>query len=332
MRRHCLSILFISLLGTALAVLSLTTGCGGGTGGDDDRLTIAVIPKGTAAEFWQSVHAGARTAGKEFDVKIMWQGPQTEIQRDRQIAIVDNFVARKVDGMALAPCDENALLPPIHRVNQAGIPLVIFDSGAATEDYISFVATDNYQGGAVAARKMAELIGGKGDVIVIANEPGSASTMKREDGFKDTVEKEFPDIKVVDMQYAKSDRDIARGVTEDLLIRHPQIVGIYASCEPMTFGAWRALLSQELVGKKKFVGFDSSEALNQALGNGEIDALILQDPFTMGYLAVRSVAEHIRGVPQEKRVDTGVSVVTAGNMDTPEMSKLLNPDLSILDE
>ena len=300
--------------------------------GDDGRLTIAVIPKGTAAEFWQTVHAGAKTAAKELDVNIMWQGPQSETQRDRQINIVDNFVARMVDGMALAPLDEKALIPPIERVNKSGIPLVVFDSGVATEDYVSFVATDNYQGGVEAARKMAELIDGKGKVVIIANEPGSGSTTKRENGFKEAIEKEFAEIEVVDIQYGKNDREIARSVTEDLLMRHPDISGIFASCEPMTFGAWRALRSQDLTGKKKFIGFDSSEQLNQAMKEGEIDALILQDPFNMGYLAVRTVVEHIQGTVQEKRIDTGVNVVTAANMDTPDMARLLNPDLSILDE
>ena len=240
------------LLGGLMAAMFFAAGCGE-TG--PKKVTIAVIPKGTAHEFWQTVHAGALQASKDFDVKIEWQGPQTEIQRDLQIEIVENFIAKMVDAIALAPQDADALLPVIKRVNKNNIPLVLFDSDANTEDYVSFVATDNYEGGVKAAQALAELLGNKGKVIVIANEPGSGSTDKREQGFKDAIAKNFPEIEIVDMQYGNSDRARARAVTEDLLTRNPNVDGIFASCEPMTFGAWQALRAQDLAGKKKLVGF-----------------------------------------------------------------------------
>lgn len=321
------------VLGAMAASVLLILGCGGPSSDDGpSKRTLAVIPKGTAHEFWQTVQAGAMTAAKKLDVEAVWQGPRSETMRDRQIQIVENFIIKQVDGICLAPLDAQALLPSIKRIHKSNIPVVLFDSGADTDDYVSFVATDNYAGGQLAAQTMAKLLDGKGKVIIIANEPGSGSTMKRENGFKETMEREFPAIEVVDMQYGKSDREVALTVTQNLLTRHPDVNGVFASCEPMTFGAWRALKSQGLVGKKAFIGFDSSDDLLKALRAGEIQALVVQDPFRMGYLAVETMVNHLDGKPVEKRVDTGVRVVTTENIDTPEMTQLLTPDLSVLNE
>lgn len=330
------SLIFTLSCAATAVMIFISGGCGGSSGHDPSKPTIAVIPKGTAHEFWQTVHAGAVTAGRELGVNIAWQGPQTEIMRDIQLNIIENFIVQKVDGMALAPQDADAMLPSIKHVNASGIPLVLFDSDANTRDYVSFVATDNFKGGVEAAKKLGELLGGQGKVIIIANEPGSGSTMLREDGFKQTITNEFPGIQIVDMQYGKSDRATARNITEDLLTRYPDVDGVFASCEPMTFGAWQALRTRAETNpnlkKPKLVGFDTSEKLNEGLRNGEIDALIMQDPFRMGYLAVSTLVDHLNGKPVEHRIDTGVHVVTQANMDTPEMATLIHPDLSILQE
>ncbi|MFH1737714.1 MAG: substrate-binding domain-containing protein [bacterium] len=310
----------------------LVGGCGGGPEGDSGRRRIAVVPKGTAHEFWQTVHAGAETAGRELGVDILWQGPQTETQRDRQINIVQDFVTAQVDGIVLAPQDADALVPVINQVAANGIPLVIFDSDANTDKYESFVATDNYKGGQEAARMMASLLPNGGRVIIIAVEPGSGSTTNREQGFEDTIASEFPTIQVIDKQYGKSDRERSRAVTEDLLTKYPDVDGIFGPNESSTFGALLALRTQGYVGKKAFVGFDSSPDLNEALRKGEINALVLQNPFKMGYEAVKAIVDHLDGKAVSKRIDTGVQVVTPENMDDPEMAKLLRPDLSILEE
>lgn len=298
----------------------------------ENQTVIAVVPKGVAHIFWQSVHAGALTAGKEFGVQIEWKGPPTETQKDEQRNIVEDFVVKQVDGIVLAPQDENALVPAVEKVAQAKIPCVIFDSGINSDKFVSFVATDNYKGGVMAANEMGRLLNGKGTVIITRCDPGSDSTNKREQGFEDTIADKFPDIKIVDSKYGNSDREESRSVTEDMLSAHPDVDAIFASNESSTTGALLALQSRGVAGKKIFVGFDSSDDLIKAMSNKEINALVLQNPFKMGYLGVKAIVDHLAGRQVEKRIDTGVYLITPKNMDEPQNKELLNPDLSILEE
>ncbi|HOE13168.1 MAG TPA: substrate-binding domain-containing protein [bacterium] len=318
------------IVGSMAAVFVLGWGCGRAPESGSGKRQIAVVPKGTAHEFWQTVHAGAKTAGQELGVEILWQGPQTETQYERQVNIVQDFITAQVDGIVLAPQDADALVPVIEQVDAAGIPLVLFDSGANTDKYASFVATDNYKGGQEAARTMASLLPNGGRVIIILVAPGSASTTEREKGFEDTIKQEFPNIQIVDKQYGYSDREKSRAVTEDLLTKYPDVEGVYGPNESSTFGALLALRAQGYAGKKAFIGFDSSPDLNDALRKGEINALVLQNPFKMGYEAVKAVVDHLDGKEVPKRIDTGVKVITTATMDEPENAKLLSPDLSIL--
>ena len=181
----------------SLVVLSLAfMSCGGkdksaSSGADTRRLTIAVIPKGTTHEFWKSIHAGAQKAADELGVEIIWKGPQKEDDRAQQITVVEDFINRGVAGIVLAPLDDRALRRPVLDAAREKIPVVIIDSGLQGEDYISFVATDNYQGGVLAARRLGELLKGKGKIFCIRYQEGSASTMERERGFLDTIQKEF---------------------------------------------------------------------------------------------------------------------------------------------
>ena len=296
------------------------------------KKVIAVIPKGTAHVFWQSVHAGALKAGRQFGVEIAWNGPQTETMKDQEISIVQDFIVRRVDGIVLAPQDQNALVGPVESTAQAKIPCVIFDSGINTDKYLSFVATDNYQGGVAAAKEMGRLLNGKGTVIVTKVDPGSDSTIQREKGFEDTLAKEFPNIKIVASQYGYSDREKSRAVTEDMLSAHPDVDAVFGPNESSTFGALLALQARNLAGKKIFVGFDSSDELVKALRNQEIHALVLQNPFKMGYDGVKAIVDHLNGKEVPRRIDTGVYVVTPENMDEPGNKNLLTPDLSILKE
>jgi ribose transport system substrate-binding protein len=329
----------LSMKRTRIAIVLLTglvcflgMGCGRKPESGSPKRRIAVIPKGTAHVFWQTVHAGAETAGRDLGVDILWQGPQTETQRDLQLNIVQDYITARVDGIVLAPQDAQALVPAINKVAASGIPLVIFDSGADTEKYVSFVATDNYRGGVEAALKMGELLPTGGRVVVIAVAPGSESTTQREQGFEDTVRDQLPDIEVIDKQYGYSDRERSRAVTEDLLTKYPDVEGIFGPNESSTFGALLALRAQGYAGKKAFVGFDSSPELNDALRKREINALVLQDPFRMGYQAVKALVDSLDGKDVSKRIDTGVRVITPENMNKPENANLLNPDLSVLDE
>ena len=286
--------------------------------------TIAVVPKGQAHIFWQTVKAGAEAAGAKCGVRILWNGPASEIEISRQINIAEDFINRRVDGLVLAPSDERALVPVIESAAKRGIPVAIIDSGAQTEAYVSFVSTDNYLGGVTAARRMAEILSNAGNVAIVGVMPGGASTSRREEGFKDTVAKEFPGIKIVAFQYGMSDRAKSLAVTEDILTANPNLNGIFAPNESSSIGASQAVKMRGLGGKVKIVAFDASSSLIADLQEGVIDSLVVQNPYAMGYEGVLSLCDKLGGKTPERRIDTGVTLVTKDNLADPKIQELLN--------
>jgi len=322
---------FAVLLGTALFVASA---CHKPEDIESpDRLTIALIPKCTTHEFWKTVHAGGVKAAQELDIELIWKGPIKEDDREHQIQVVEDFTSRRVDGIVLAPLDDTALRIPVRDAVKSGIPVVIIDSALNSEDHVSFVATNNYTGGLLAGEHMAKLLGGKGRVVVLRYLEGSASTTKRENGFLEALKK-YPGIEVVsENQYAGATTEDAYKASENLLapLRNQdgslQIDGIFCPSESTTFGMLRALQEGGHAGKVRFVGFDASPKLVKALRDGEINALMLQDPMNIGYLGVKTMVEHLKGQKVEKRVDTGATVITRDNMDLPGNKRLLQPDL-----
>ena len=292
-----------------------------------ERPLYAVVPKGQANSFWQTVHAGAVAEAEEAKVDIDWNGPALESDFTRQVEIVDDFTNRHVDGIELAPNDREALVPAIHRAHEAGIPLTIIDSGANTDEYVSFVATDNYGGGVIGARRLGEILGKRGDVALIANAPGSASTLAREQGFKDTLAKEFPQIKLVAWQYGMADYARSLSVTEDILTAHPELDGLFASNESSAVGAVQGVKARGLAGKVKVVGFDSSPALVDDLRSGAIDALVVQDPFRMAYEGLKTLVDYRAGRKPPREIDLPPTLVTHDNLSEPKIQQLLSPDI-----
>ncbi|MDF2696610.1 MAG: Ribose transport system, periplasmic ribose-binding protein RbsB [Labilithrix sp.] len=304
---------------------------GASTASGGQRLKIAVIPKGTTHEFWKSVHAGAAKAAKELDVDIVWKGPLKEDDLKAQIDVVNTFVAQGVSGIVVAPLNDSALRAPVKSAVQAKIPVVVFDSDLQGDDHVSFVATDNQAAGKLAAEGMGRKLDGKGNVIVLRYQEGSASTQNREKGFLDGL-KPKPDLKVVsDNQYGGATTESAFQKAESLLIAHKAqtgaVSGIFTPNESTTFGMLQALKKSGVNRKVKFYGFDSSDKLVTALKDGDIDGLVVQNPFNMGYLAVKTMAEHLRGKPVEKRIDTGARLVEKDNLDDPAVKELMQPDL-----
>ena len=298
-----------------------------------DKLTIAVIPKGTSHVFWQSVHAGAQKAATELGVDIVWRGPLREDDRDSQVSEVDGFVSRGVSGIVLAPLDESALVTSVSNATRSKIPVVIFDSGLKGTEYVSFVATDNLKGGRLAGDHLAKLLNGKGKVAMLRYAEGSNSTSLREQGFLDAM-KENPGIEVVSSnQYAGADVEGAYKKSEGLLSRFKSsdgtqgIDGVFCPNESTTVGMLRALEDNGRAGKVRFVGFDSSGILVKGLRDEHIDGLVLQDPIKMGYLGVKTIVAHIHGEKVDKRIDTGVTLVTRENLEQPTMKDLVEPDL-----
>lgn len=292
-------------------------------------IRIAVIPKGTTHVFWKSIETGARRAGKELGVQIDWKGPLVEDDRDGQRKVIESFITSSVKGIVLAPLDEHAMVGPVDQAMAARKPVVIIDSGLKGENYVSFVATDNYRGGVLAAERLAELLKGKGRALLLRYQIGSASTDQREKGFLDTMRK-HRGVELVPPaldQYAGATAGKALGVAEALLSRYPELDGIFCPNESSTTGMLRALENTGRLGKVKFVGFDANEKLVQAMREGHIHGLVLQNPLKMGELGVRIMVDHLRGKKVERLVDTGVYLATLENMDRPDMRALLIPDL-----
>ena len=287
---------------------------------------IAVVPKGRAHLFWQSVHAGAVKASRELNVDIIWNGPATETDYNGQIQIVEAMINQRVDAIVLAPIDKKVMVGVVDRANSAKIPVVIFDSGIDTPNYVSLVATDNYAAGQVAADRMGEILGGKGKVIIVAVQPGAASTMARESGFEEQVKKKFPAIQIVDKRYGMADFAKSLQVAENMLTAFPDANGLFASNESSAVGA-----AQALKGRKdsnvKMVGFDWSQTLLADVRAGAIDSLVIQNPMQMGYNSVVAAVEKLDGKEVKKDQPLPPKLVTKENIDSPEVKAQVEHDL-----
>jgi ribose transport system substrate-binding protein len=319
----------ILVLATSAAIAA---GCSGQS--TPGRVNIAVIPKGTTHVFWQSIHAGARKAAKELDVDITFRGPLREDDRDSQVAEVENAVARRVAGIALAPLDEVALVAPVMSAQRSGVPVVIFDSGLKGGEFVSFVATDNDRGGELAGEHVGKILGGRGNVILMRYAEGHDSTTRREEGFLRGL-KAHPQIEILSSnQYLGADVEGAYKRAEALLTRYKTsdgvlgVDGIFVPNESSAFAVMRVLQDNGWAGKVKFVGFDASEGLLAGLRSGAIEALVVQDPVRMGYLSVITLVRHLRGEKVDSRIDTGVHLVTRDLLDRPDIKQLVQPDLS----
>lgn len=325
--------LFI-LLGLAFFV-----GCSGGETASDSsgeggkKYRIAVIPKGTSHEFWYSVHAGAKKADEEFDeVEITWRGPQGEGDTSQQIELVENFIADGYDGICLAPLDAVALRDKVDEAIAAGIPVVIFDSGLENMDGVtSFVATNNYRGGQRAGEYMAELLDGKGKVILMRYMLNSLSTEQREAGFLDAL-KPHEGIEFLSIdRFAGADEAEAIQEAEQLLSNYgDEVDGIFCPNQSTASGMLTVLKRdpRNLTEKVKLIGFDAGPNIAEGLKEKTMHATVLQNPVLMGYDSVRVMYEHLQGkeVPKEEPVTE--ELATTENLDDPNIRSLLYPDVA----
>lgn len=318
------------------SLASLLAGCG--STADDSSLgdrgagaiyRIAVIPKGTSHEFWKSVHAGAEKAAQEAgNVEILWKGPIQEDDREGQINVVEDFRVQHVDGICLAPLDSQALVTPVRAAKDDGIPTVIFDSGLdELETIVSYVATDNGRSGELAADRMAEALENEGDVILMRYNPGSESTYQREEGFLKALKEKHPSINVISAdQYAGITPEESLNNCQQILLKYrDEVRGVFTVCEPNSTGMLGALENSGLAGKVRFIAFDPNDRLIAAMAEHKVDGIVLQDPVQMGYLAVKTMIDHLNGREVEKVISTGEYVATPDNMHEPKYDTLLHP-------
>lgn len=317
----------------ALALVG-TIGCNRSKSTNAKKLTIAVIPKGTSHEFWKSIHAGSIKAQRELstngtEVEVIWKGPLREDDREQQIQVVEGFASQGVNGIVLAPLDNRALARPVEEAKSAGVPTVIIDSALESNSIVSFVATDNRKGGMLGADRLGELMGGKGKVILLRYAEGSASTEEREAGFLQEIKAKYPNIELISSdQYAGATRDTAKRAAENLLNRFgDDVQGIFCPNESTTAGMLSALQDIGKAGKVMFVGFDTSQMFIDAMRAKQLHGIVVQNPFNMGYLGVRTMIESLQGKAVEKRIDTGVTMITPENLDAKETQALLHPPL-----
>jgi ribose transport system substrate-binding protein len=324
----------LALLCAVVALVAPVTSCKRDSGGGAAAtLRIAVVPKGTTHEFWKSVHAGAVKASRELGVEIVWKGPLREDDLKDQIDVVQSFVAQGVSGIVLAPLSDKGLVGTVKQAADAHVPVVVFDSDLAGGNPVSFVATDNQAAGKAAGEALAARLGkdGKGNVVLLRYQEGSASTANREKGFLEAVAA-HPELKLASAtQYGGATVETAERASENLLASlgaSPDAVqGVFTPNESTTFGMLRALRQSGLAGKVRFVGFDASDKLVQGVRSGDVDGLIVQRPFEMGYLAVKTMVQHLRGQTVPARIDTGSTLVSKDNLDSPDIQALVHPDL-----
>jgi ribose transport system substrate-binding protein len=318
-----------ALLALAACVVAGAAGCNkevsSSTGA---KLRIAVIPKGATHTYWVAVKAGAERAGQEKGVEIVWKAPPTEGNADAQIGIVEDMVTHGVSGICLAPCDEKSLLDPVQSAAQKKIPVLIFDSalkGQVGKDFISLVATDNRKAGDTAGEELARLLGNKGKVVLLRYMVGHASTTDRETGFLDAMAR-HPDIQIIEKEhYAGDTADKAQTASMEMADHLKQADGVFTPNESATEGMLNALVDLGLAGKVKFVGFDATPALVDALQKDQIQALVTQDPQKMGYEAVSVMVDSIKGKKVPEVEDTGSALVTKANLNDPAIKKMIGP-------
>ena len=335
------------------AILCLLTACGGGKESPDpgaaapaspaapaapgapattpsERLSIGVIPKGTIHEFWLAVQSGAEAAGRDADVEIRWDGPKTETAHDEQRRILESMVGAGVDGIVIAPTDQVALRRPVEAAVKAGVPVVVFDSNLEGDAHLSFVATDNRRGGALAGEALATRCAATPRrMLLLRYTEGSGSTRLREAGFEEAAK--AGGGTVVESQFTDGTTEGAITTATNMLQRHVrdgrlEVDGIFACNQPTTIGMFRALDRLRKQGIKVdalLIGFDSSDELVKGVEEGTIAGLVVQDPVRMGNLAVKTMVDHLRGKPVEKSVDTGVTLVTRENLGDPQVARLV---------
>ncbi len=272
--------------------------------------------------FWVTVKTGADSAGREFGADVIWKGPTQETDIASQISIVEDYINKGIDAIVLAACDAQGLVPVIQKAADKNIPVITIDSGVDSDIPKSFIATDNIAAAQKGAKVLAELIDQKGKVACIPFVPGAATSNWREQGFVEEIKK-YPDIELLPIRYSQSEVAVGMAVTEDLLTGHPDIKGIFAANEAGTIGVIQALKTKNKLGKVKVVGFDAAPNEVEALKSGALDALIVQDPFKMGYEGVKAAVAVLNGEEIPKRLDTGVYVVTRENLNQPQIARLL---------
>jgi len=304
---------------TLLAALAFTSF--GGVARADEPY-IPVISKGFQHQFWQAVKLGSEKAGKEFNVKVNFIGPENESQVDKQIEMLQAELAKKPAAFCFAALDSKAAIPLLQKAKDQGIPCIAFDSGVDSTIPVATAATDNLAAAAFAAKKMAELIGDSGEVAVIVHDQTSRTGIDRRDGFLAEMKK-HPKIKVVDVQYGGGDQLKSTDLAKAIIQAHPNLKGFFGANEGSIFGVLAGLKELKKEGKIVAIGYDAGKFQKDAIRSGVEAGAVSQDPVGIGYKCVEAAVKTLKGQKVPKNIDTGFKWYDKTNIDAPEMQPLL---------
>jgi ribose transport system substrate-binding protein len=296
---------------------------GGGEGGDGGKPYIALVSKGFQHQFWQAVKEGAEQAAEEFDVEITFEGPDTEADVDQQLQQLQTALDKGPDAIGFAALDSQAADPYLQQAQDAGIPVIAFDSGVESDIPVTTAATDNKAAAAEAAKQMVELVGGSGKIALVVHDQTSVTGIDRRDGFVDYIEENAPDIEIVDSQYGGGDQLKSTDLAKAILQANPDLKGIYGSNEGSAIGVVNAVTELGLEGKLTVIGFDSGQAQIDAINDGLMAGAITQNPVGIGYETVKAAVEALDGKELPKTIDTGFFWYDKTNIEDPEIQAVL---------
>jgi len=282
---------------------------------------IALISKGFQHQFWQAVKTGADNAAAELGVTVTFEGPESETQVDRQMDMLAAALSRNPDAIGFAALDSQAAIPLLQQAKDANIPVIAFDSGVDSDIPLTTATTDNVAAAALAADKMAELIGGSGKVAVVAHDQTSRTGIDRVDGFVNRIKEAYPDIEVVSVQYGGGDQLQSTEITKSILLANPDLKGIFGANEGSAVGVANGV--RELGSSITVIGFDSGAQQKQAITDGIMAGAITQNPVGIGYETVKAAVAALKGETLQPIIDTGFYYYDKSNMADPEIAAVL---------
>ncbi|HBO14994.1 MAG TPA: BMP family ABC transporter substrate-binding protein [Porticoccaceae bacterium] len=288
----------------------------------EDQIYIPLISKGFQHQFWQAVKTGADQAAAEFGVRITFEGPDNETVVDRQIDMLAAALANKPQAIGFAALDSQAAIPLLRQASEAGIPIVAFDSGVDSDIPVSTTTTNNRAAASLAADKMAKLIGGKGNVAVVAHDQTSRTGIDRRDGFIERIQSNYPSINVVTIQYGAGDQLKSTELTKAILTANPDLAGIFGTNEGSANGVVNGVREMNRRGLV-VIGYDSGKAQKDAIRNGLMAGAITQNPVGIGYETVKAAVFAVKGKTLPLTIDTGFYYYDATNIDDPEIAAVL---------
>lgn len=287
-----------------------------------DEIYIPLISKGFQHQFWQAVQAGAEQAAEEFGVRITFEGPDNETMVDRQIDMLAAALANNPAAIGFAALDSQAAIPLLRQAHEAGIPIIAFDSGVDSDIPVTTATTDNVAAAALAADMMAELIGGSGQVAIVAHDQTSRTGIDRRDGFLNRMAEAYPDIEIVSVQYGQGDQLMSTEIANAILIANPDLAGMFGTNEGSAIGLVNAVRERDATDVV-IIGYDSGLAQTNAIREGLMAGAITQNPVGIGYETVRAAVAALNGEELPEIIDTGFFYYTADNIDDPEIAAVL---------